>query len=490
MASRPSDMTGPGAEAIPSGGPPHDQPGTVGEYLRVLHRKLKSAWHPHSINRGVFSAIVTVGVCTAIVKLSAAGKDLVIAYYFGTSEALDAFLMALLLPTFVTTLIGESLNMTLVPNYISVREQEGPDAAQRLFASAMVGSVALLFGFCILLALLVGVIVPLLASGFTPQTLALTQWLYLALLPALVMSGIATTWGAVLNANRRFTVTALAPGASSLAIMATLAFVGATWGVYALAVGTLLGFLLEWVVLGWALRRQGISLMPRWGGVTPALRRVCRKYAPTVAASLVMGGTLFVSQSMAAMLGPGSVSALSYGGKISTLLMSMGAMVLSTAVLPYFSQLVAVQDWESMRNTLMTYARLSFLVAVPATLLLMYHSKAVIALLFQRGAFTDADTELVSWIQTLSLLQVPLYIVSMLFVRLIISLQKNHLLLIGASLSLAVNVALNYVLMQRMGVAGIALSLSLMHLVLFLFFLAATLRLLGARARESAAVGA
>jgi putative peptidoglycan lipid II flippase len=56
-----------------------------------------------------------------------------------------------------------------------------------------------------------------------------------------------------------------------------------------------------------------------------------------------------------------------------------------------------------------------------------------------------------------------------LVVRLISSLKWNELLLRMAALAFAANIALDYLLMQRMGVAGIALATALVSLLSLAF---------------------
>jgi putative peptidoglycan lipid II flippase len=165
------------------------------------------------------------------------------------------------------------------------------------------------------------------------------------------------------------------------------------------------------------------------------------------------------------MLGQGSVAAFNYGGKFTALLLGVGSMAISTAVLPHFSRMVAVNDWQGVRHTLATYTRLILLVTLPLTLLLVYFSEPLTRLLFQRGAFTDADTLLVSRVQALFVLQIPSLSLGIMVVRLISALKANHVLMWGTVLNLSLNVMLNYALMQRLGVEGLALSLSLMHVV-------------------------
>ena len=229
--------------------------------------------------------------------------------------------------------------------------------------------------------------------------------------------------------------------------------------------------MLEAALLAWGLKQRGLSLVPRWHGMTPPMRQVVNQYLPMVAGGFLMSSTTLVDQSMAAMLPPGSVSALSYGSKIVALMLGIGSLALSTAIFPYFSRVVAANDWTGMRHTLKTYSGLVLVVTVPITLILICFSESIVRLLFERGAFTEGDTYLVSQIQMLYSYQVPFYVLGVIIVRLISSLKANALLMWGAVISFFLNVILNYVLMQRLGVSGIALSTSVVYCLSFCYLL-------------------
>src|SRR6476469_6046068 len=154
-----------------------------------------NAWRERSVNTRIFAAMVTVGGLTVLVKLAAAAKELIVAYQFGTSDALDAFLIAFVLPGFAISLVYGSLNAALIPTYIQVREKEGQEAAQRLSSTIMVSNGALLVVVSVCLALLAPYVLPFLASGFDASKLAMTTSLYYVLLPSLLFSGLATMWG-------------------------------------------------------------------------------------------------------------------------------------------------------------------------------------------------------------------------------------------------------------------------------------------------------
>jgi putative peptidoglycan lipid II flippase len=87
----------------------------------------------------------------------------------------------------------------------------------------------------------------------------------------------------------------------------------------------------------------------------------------------------------------------------------------------------------------------------------------MIDLLFERGAFTAQDTRQVAQAQAYYLLQIPFFMLGILGVRLISAAAKNIVLMKIAAVGLPLNIALNYMLMQRMGVAGIALSTTFVY---------------------------
>jgi putative peptidoglycan lipid II flippase len=444
-----------------------------------------------STNRRIFTAMLTVGALSVIVKLAATFKEVAFAHRFGASDELDAFLIAFVLPSVVMNIAAGSFNAALIPTYIEVREGDGREAAQRLFASVMVWTMALLVAVAMLMALVAPLALPLLGSGFSPAKLALTEQLFYLLLPALPLSGLFVTWAAVLNAGERFALAALAPALTPVATILVLTIPGSRWGIHSAAAAQLIGAVLEGALLAVALRRQGISVVPRWHGFSPAMRQVARQYAPMIAAGSLMSGTMLVDQAMAAALGAGSVAVLNYGNKTSAAIAGIGSVAVSTAVLPHFSRMVAARDWASVRHSLKVYTRLVLLASAAATIGFVLLSQPIIRLLFERGAFTAADTLQVAAVQRLYVLQLPVYLAGLLFVRLLSALKTNQILMWGTVISFGLNIGLDYVLMRALGVAGIALSTTLVYAASFTFLVLMTFRVLrraeGLPANEGAA---
>jgi len=209
---------------------------------------------------------------------------------------------------------------------------------------------------------------------------------------------------------------------------------------------------------------------------------------PMLGAAFLMGGTALVDQSMAAMLSGGSVAALSYASKVISVVMAIGSLALSTAALPYFSQMAARGDWYGCRHTLKRYTVLVFVVTVPSTFLLIFFSQPLVKILFQRGAFTSADTELVSRVQIYYSIQIPFYILGALFLRFLSAAKRNDAIMYISAISLVADVVLHLVLMRIWGVAGIALSTSLVYVLAFALLAFCSIRIFEGNASRMATV--
>ena len=433
---------------------------------------------PDSTNRKIFRAALTIGLVSTVAKSGAVLKDLVVAHVFGRNDALDAFLIAFLLPAFVLNLVMGSLGSALIPVLVETKKNRGVEAEQKLLSSMMFLSMSVLILIAAVLGLFAPFYLPFLGSSFSRDKLLLTREILYCLLPFVVFSGLATFVSGVLSAYKKFALPALVPIATPVITIAAILLAPKSLSVFTLAIGVVAGSALEAAILVYVLKACGMRFSLRWYGLDTNMRRVVGQYAPMLAGSVLMCSTTVVDQAMAAMLPSGSVAALSYAYKIVGLIIAIGATALSTAALPYFSHMVADADWDGCRHTLKRFTALILAATVPLTLVLMAFSHPLIRFVFQRGAFSAADTDLVSQIQVFYFIQIPFYMCGMLFVRFLSSIRRNDVLMYGSAISLALDISLNLVLMRKMGIAGIALSTSLVLFAAFVFLGLCAIKLL------------
>ena len=413
---------------------------------------------PRSTSRRMLADTATVGGWTTAVKLAGAIKVILAARLFGAGDAMDAFLIAFLLPAFFMDMLAGPLDSALIPTLIGLRQNQAKAAAEALYVNVLAAAGVAFLVAAVAAAAVSGVILPFLAPSFTPDKLALTQQLLLVMIAVVPLSGLAATWRAVLNSEHQFAYSAAVPLITPLATIVALLAGGKQYGVMALALATLAGGTLEAIAAGAGVKRAGYPMVPRWHGITASLRQVADQYAPLVAVTLVMTGTTLVDQSMAARLSSGSVATLSYGTRLLGVLIVIGPTAVGTAVLPHISVGAMRSDPGALGRTLRTYSFAILAVILPVTAGLIYFSEPIIHVVFQKGAFTESAAHLVSAVQSASLLQLPIAVLLALEIRLTSALKANHLLYRVAALSLALTLVLDYAFMRWWGVIGIALA--------------------------------
>lgn len=447
--------------------------------------QIARAFRRGTVNRQILRAVAAVTGAGILVKIVATFKEFVVAGVYGRSDAMDAFLAANLLPGLLINLVSESMNQALVPTLIRVREREGHEPAQRLLSNSMVSLCALLLAVSIVMALFARGFFPLIASNFSPPKFHLAVRLFYGLLPLVLITGIATNCTAVLNTFNRFSLPSMAPVAIPIGVMLAAWLLSARMGAWALVIGSVAGAMAHAAMVSWMMHAHGYSLRLHWYGMNEATLEVARQYWPIFLSSVVASGGLLVDQSMAAMLSPGSVSSLAYAGRFVSVVLTLLAGAISTAIVPYFSRMVALGDWDGCRRTLRTWVRMTALTSTPIALALVLGSHGLVRLAYQHGAFKAADTAVVAPVLAMYALQIPFIVTSRVFYRFLVAMRRNDLILYCGVLNLILDVILNLAFMRWLGTAGIALATSAWAASTFFFLLFWTWKLLP----ESAAGG-
>ncbi len=255
------------------------------------------------------------------------------------------------MPLVVWSVTAQSLSIAFLPSLVRVRQHSGQAAANiliRVMLTRVVIGFALVAG---VMTLLSPWLLPLVASGFNDQEIALTSRLFGILIWAVPLTGISGYLGAILNASEAFAVVAIAPITLPLSMFLSVVLLVPHYGIEALAWSVVASYVLELALLCVTMWWHNLPLLPTWQR-HEALGHVLRQYGHLSVGAMLMSSTTLVDQSMASWLGPESVSVLNYGNKVVALLVGTIALGLGTAVFPHFSRLAASGDTPAIRKTL------------------------------------------------------------------------------------------------------------------------------------------
>lgn len=425
--------------------------------LTLLRRRIPSSMHK------VAQAAIIVAGATAIVKFVAFIKEAVIAKSFGLSREMDAFVIAYSVVSFLVGVLTSAIQASLIP-WLSGLDGRKTLTRNETINQALTITVLVATVFALALFLSADWLVTLVGYALPEQSHHLATELVKVFSLSLFFVVINAFFYSILQKRKRFLIAGLTPVFTPLVVVMSIVLFTDNYGIYTLAVGAVGGAITETSILLLLLTRLGARPRLTKPRISADLRNLMSQSWVMIVGTALMGSTLLVDRSMASSLGVGSVSALVYASRVPSLIDSLGATAIATAVLPYFSDMVNRKDWAACRQHLKVYAWALFLVSFPVMLALVYASGDIVRLIFQRGEFTAQDTVLVASVQQIYLLSIPPFIVGMVAVRMLSALSMNYVLTLINISNVIVNVVLNFVLMKSFGVAGIALSTAFVYL--------------------------
>ncbi len=337
--------------------------------------------------------ILTVGGWTMASRLLGFARDMLIAALAGTGGVADAFLVANKLPNMFRRLFGEgAFNAAFVPEFTGLLATEG-HAAAKGFAQQAISVLAFwLLGLTLLGEIFMPAIMHVLAPGFTeePGKFQLAVDLARITFPYLLLICLSALLSGVLNGLDHFAAAAAAPmlyNLSSIAAMLLLTRYVPTVG-HALAWGVSVAGVAQLALLVWATRRAGMPMTIPRPRLTPAMRILLRRMGPGLVGASAMQLNQVVDVIVGSLLPPGAISLLYYADRVNQLPLGTIGAAVGTALLPLLSRQVRGPDPGAAIGTLNRALEFGLVLTVPAALALVVAGYPILAVLFQRGAFS------------------------------------------------------------------------------------------------------
>ena len=285
----------------------------------------------------------------------------------------------------------------------------------------------------------------------------------------------------VLNVLGHFAGPALAPVFLNLAMIASVLLLSPRLErpVFGLAVGVLLGGLLQLLLQVPFLLKNGVLFWQKTKIYHPGLKRIGLLMLPAIFGAAVYQINMVINTLLASLLPEGSVSYLYYADRLVQFPLGIFAIATATAVLPSLSKLVAQKDFDGLRETFSHAMNFVFFITMPAMVGLMVLREPIVHLLFKRGAFDAATVRLTA----AALLYYCLGLWAFSAVRIVVSmfyaLQDTKTPVKMAVVSIGVNIVMGVVLMGPLKHGGLALATSLASMVNLMLLVWALRRKIG-----------
>lgn len=402
--------------------------------------------------------VIILIIFTFLSRFIGLGREMFLAYYYGTSYISDAYLMSIAIPTIIITFVILSFATSYIPAYQSL---DGTTAEKNIFTNKVMGFTLI---SCLLILVVTMIftpqIVPFFVTGFDDKTLELTVSLTRISLFAIFFMGMNPILDSFMQVKEKVLLASLS-GIPYNIIVILFIVISARTSVYMLAIGTVVALGMQFLFLLVLASRNGLKLRPRFDITDGTIRNLIILTLPIIVANLVEQIGIIVDKNLASTLGHGAVSSLIYANRITTAI--SGIFVTSILVVTFskIAKQASNGNMTKMKNLLSESIVGMSLFLIPAIIAVATFAQPLVVLLFGRGAF---DAQAVSVTSSL----VFFYIFALfgsgltqLISRVFYAIGDSKTPMIVAVATVVINIVLNFTLINFMGITGLALSSSL-----------------------------
>lgn len=413
------------------------------------------------------------GLATIASRVLGLVRDQVLAFYFGAGDANDAFRVASRIPNLVRDLFAEgAMSAAFVPTFTRQLTLQGRERSWQL-ASSVINALIVVTGVIVVLGVVfAGPLVRLFAAEFSqvPGKIELTIYLTRIVFPFLTLVAVAAVLMGMLNSLGHFFVPALSPAMFNVAVivmsLTLIPFVESSEGrITVVALATLVGGIGQLVIQWPPLRAEGFRYRPVLDIKDEALHRVLLLMGPGTIGMAATQINVFVNTVLATGEGTGAVSWLDFAFRLMYLPIGLFGVSIATAATPAISRMVAEQNFERIRSTLANALGLMMFLNLPATIGLIVLARPIVAMIFEHGEFTAADTMATAAALQLYAIGLVGYSVVRIISPTFYAVGRSRIPVMVSAGSVVVNIALNVTLVRMMGYRGLALGTSITAII-------------------------
>ncbi len=351
----------------------------------------------HRVSLGHHAALVATGILLS--RIAGLVRDRVFAYYFGSSDAADAFRAAFRIPNFLQNLFGEGvLSASFIPVYANLLARGEEEEADRV-ASAVFCLLSLVLSCLVIVGVFATpLLIDAIAPGFEGAKRELTISLVRVLFPGAALLALSAWCLGILNSHRRFLISYTAPVAWNLVMIASLIGFGSHLGQFpltkALAWGSVVGSAMQFGVqlpqVAHFIRRFWVTLGVR----VESVKTVIRNFVPVFISRGVVQISAYIDALLASFLPTGALASLVYAQTLYTLPVSLFGMSVSAAELPVLSSAVGEIDEVNvyLQNRLNAGLRQIAFFVIPSAIAFLGLGDVIAGAIYQTGQFTRRDS--------------------------------------------------------------------------------------------------
>ena len=380
--------------------------------------------------QAVGGSAALISICVMISRITGFARTWAMAFALGSTLLSSSYQVANNLPNQLYELVAGGMIVTaFLPVYLSVKKKLGQKAGNE-YASNLLTIVVVLLGIVSLLCMLFPGAIIYTQSFYSDQSeMATSVFFFQFFAIQIVFYGATAILSGLLNANRDYLWSSIAPVANNVVVIATFvayAFVAqhdAHLALYIIAIGNPLGVFLQLAIQIPALKRNGIRIRPRINLHDPALRETLGIGIPAVFVMLCSFAVVSVQNAASYSFAENGPSILAYSRLWFTLPYAFLAVPITTAMFTELADMQAEGNSEGVKRGIVSGTNQILFFMIPFALYLIVFSLPLVTL-YHAGAFTMENVSSIATYLAVLAFALPVYGVNTYLQKIFSSLRK------------------------------------------------------------------
>jgi putative peptidoglycan lipid II flippase len=409
---------------------------------------------------------ISVAFFTLLSRISGLLRELFMAYIFGSSAQADCINVALKIPNLFRRIFGEgALTSVFVPMY-SHKLQQGSSFARDFASQVWTMLLCILICTVVVMQIFMPQMMMILAPGFySGEKLNLAIMLSRITMPYLIFISLCALMGGMLNSINQFRAFAAVPILLNVAIIIACVILLAknntplvntaiiAWSIIASGI-------LQILFMYYFLRKYKLHFAFTAKFLSSDSKKLLKQMLPATFSAGMAQISLFVSQSLASFI-DGAISIIGYAERIYQFPLSLIGTAFGTVLLPKLSKFYAAKDLQGAKYIQEKSFKFALIISVPASVGLCILADWIVSIIYQRGAFSSADTLKTSACLLCFSLGLPAFILNKILGPIFYANNDQQSPFKISLYSLVFDVLMSFILMRLLGFYGIALASSL-----------------------------
>lgn len=317
-------------------------------------------------------------------------SQLIIAYYFGTKFERDAYFVAIIIPTYLSSVITGSFGIIFLPKVVDLLKRNDSQALSIFICSTICFMLVALISITLICIVFSVKVSQVIAPGYNSEQTFFTSRILKVVIPTIIFTVLSNLLGSLYQIKHKFIQPALAPIIASLISLLFVILLSNKIGIFGLAFGLLAGSIISFIFLLPIINDYNLSWIISFKDAE--IITFTKTFAPLLLAGVFFRSTGVIERMIASNLPQGSISYLGYSNQILVVLGAITANGIIISTYPTLSKLWSEKKENEFSNTLSRIIRIILLISIPISLLIIFYGDNFIKIIFERGAFTHVDT--------------------------------------------------------------------------------------------------